>query len=223
MKQTTKPAPRLSPVQARVLPFAVFVALTVFQGWFGEGSRYWIYVLKTGVGAALIWQIWPMVPEMRWRFSWTAVAAGSLVALLWVGLDPFYPKWGKSPTTWDPFAAFSGHHALACFFVICRILGSAIVVPPIEEIFYRSFLYRYLVHPAFETVSFRVVRWGPFFLTAGIFGLAHYEWLAGFLCGAIYQGLVCRRGRLGDAICAHAVTNLLLGLWVVWRGAWHFW
>jgi hypothetical protein len=60
-------------------------------------------------------------------------------------------------------------------------------------------------------------------VTSLLFGFAHYEWLPGVLCGAIYQGLVCRKGRLGDAITAHAITNFLLGIWVVTRGAWHFW
>jgi hypothetical protein len=60
-------------------------------------------------------------------------------------------------------------------------------------------------------------------VTSLIFGLVHYEWLAGILCGLVYQWLVIRKGRLGDAMTAHALTNLLLGLWVVWRGAWGFW
>ena len=63
----------------------------------------------------------------------------------------------------------------------------------------------------------------PFLATALIFGLAHNEWLAGILCGAAYQWLVLRKNRLGDALTAHAITNFLLGAWVVWRGAWNFW
>ena len=60
-------------------------------------------------------------------------------------------------------------------------------------------------------------------MTSVVFGLEHREWLAGILCGFAYQGLVCWKNRLGDAITAHAITNALLGGWVVWRGAWHFW
>jgi len=37
---------------------------------------------------------------------------------------------------------------------------------------------------------------------AAIFGLAHFEWLAGILCAFAYQLLVCRKRRLGDAITA---------------------
>jgi CAAX prenyl protease-like protein len=63
----------------------------------------------------------------------------------------------------------------------------------------------------------------PFLATSLIFGFEHQEWLPGIVCGFAYQGLVCWKKRLGDAITAHAVTNLLLGLWVVWRGEWKFW
>jgi membrane protease YdiL (CAAX protease family) len=56
-----------------------------------------------------------------------------------------------------------------------------------------------------------------------MFGFGHHEWLAGILCGFAYQGLVCWKKRLGDAMTAHAITNFLLGVYVVWKGAWNFW
>jgi CAAX prenyl protease-like protein len=112
---------------------------------------------------------------------------------------------------------------LAWFFIVIRIAGSSLVVPPMEEVFYRSFLYRYIVKPDFQTVSFRLFAWTPFLLSAVLFGSTHNEWLAAILCAFAYQGLVCWKQRLGDAITAHAITNFLLGLWVVWRAAWHFW
>ena len=69
-----------------------------------------------------------------------------------------------------------------------------------------------------------------FLLTSIIFGLTHSHWIAGILCGMIYQLLVIRTNRLGDAIAAHAITNLLLGLWIVTKGfgyaefpQWHLW
>ena len=99
------------------------------------------------------------------------------------------------------------------------------VVPPLEEVFYRSFLYRHIVRSDFLGVSLRVLDWRAFIGASLVFGFVHKEWLAGILCGAAYQLLVLRKGRLGDAMTAHAVTNLLLGLWVIGRGgeAWRFW
>ena len=112
---------------------------------------------------------------------------------------------------------------MAWFFCAVHILGMTLVVPPIEEIFYRSFLYRYIAAKDFLSVSLGRFLPVPFLVTALVFGLSHNEWLAGILCGAAYQWLVIRKNRLGDAMTAHGITNFLLGVWIVWRGDWHFW
>lgn len=212
-----------SPLLARALPFVVFLVLTSAQGWFGEAGRYWIYAGKTLVGVWLVWLVRPYVAELKWAFSWEAIVAGIAVFALWVGLDAHYPKLSSPGKPWNPSAEFGAGSAFAWFFVGVRIVGSSLVVPPIEELFYRSFIYRYLVRQEFMTVPLGAFGWMPFLVTSVVFGLAHFEWVPGILCGLIYQGLVCWKKRLGDAMTAHAITNLLLGLWVAGRGAWQFW
>jgi CAAX prenyl protease-like protein len=112
---------------------------------------------------------------------------------------------------------------LAWAFIAVRVLGSSIVVPPIEEVFYRSFVYRSVSRPDFESEPIGRFAWMPFIVTSVLFGVSHQEWLAGILCGFAYQGLVCWTKRLGDAMTAHAVTNAMLGVWVVSTGDWQFW
>ncbi len=212
-----------SPAKARVIPFFIFVGLTYLQGSFGEDGRYWVYVLKTFVGAWLIYEMWPYVREMRWNFSWEAVVVGILVCVMWVGINDFYPKLAAASAPWNPHKQFGEGSAAAWFYVVARTLGSAIVVPPMEEVFYRSFLYRYLVRTEFLGMPLSRFHGLSFVVTAGIFGLAHYEWLAGILCGLAYQWLALRKNRLGDAMTAHAITNFLLGVWIIWRGDYKFW
>ena len=236
-----------SPAFWRTAPFLLFLVLTYGQGQFGEASRYWIYLLKTLAGVGLIWHIHPHVPEMRWRVSWEACLAGLVVFGIWVGLEGLYPtvsevverwicpamnsvgleRWcpqaGAAPAPWNPSHVFGANSMAAWLFVVVRIAGSALVVPPLEEVFYRSFLYRYLIKADFESVPLAVFRPAAFVIAALVFGVAHREWLAGVFCALVYQGLVCHKQRLGDAMTAHAVTNFLLGLWVVAKGAWHFW
>ena len=130
------------PALARALPFGIFLTLTFFQGQFGDASRYWLYLFKTMVGAWLVWEMRPVVREMRWAFSWEAIAIGIAVFAIWVGLDEFYPKPGKAGTPWNPHAQFGESPPLALLFIATRIIGSALVVPPLEEVFYRSFIYR---------------------------------------------------------------------------------
>src|SRR5262249_38714199 len=151
----------------------------------------------------------------------------------WAGLDNLfallgwkdsYPKlnFGAS-TPWNPHAQFGQGAAWAWFFILARLAGSTLVVPPLEETFFRSFVYRYITKADFLSVRLEVFAARPFFLTALLFAAEHREWLAGLICGIAYQWLVCRKHRLGDAMTAHAITNLFLGLWVVWRGEWRFW
>jgi CAAX prenyl protease-like protein len=223
-----------SPLLARVLPFVLFVLLTSVQGKFGPDSAYWLYLLKTLIGVWLIFEMRPFITEMRWSFSPEAVVVGIAVFAIWVGISGDWTTqsslWNKlgpthssttPPIVWNPEANFGP--ALAWFFISVRILGSALVVPPIEEAFYRSFLYRYFASQNFLSVPLNKFLPIPFLCTAAVFGISHNEWLAGIICGAAYQWLVIRKNRLGDAMTAHAITNFLLGVWVVWRHAWNFW
>jgi len=226
-----------SPAGARVAPFVVFLLLTYCQGKFGEESRYWFYFAKTLVGVWLLFEMRPVVTEMRWALSWEAVAVGVGVCVMWVGLDGFYPKLGElgakvglnssaaidPALPWNPQVQFGAGTALAWFFIGVRILGSSLVVSALEETFFRSFLYRYLAKPDFQSFPLGQFAALPFFLTATVFAFEHEQWLAGLFCGFAYQGLVLWKKRLGDAIAAHAITNFLLGVWVVGKGAWQFW
>lgn len=213
-----------SAMAARVLPFVIFVLLTSGQGMFGEASRYWIYAAKTAAGAWLIWLMRPYVAEMKWAISWEAVVVGVAVFGVWVGLDEAYPQPASTDKPWNPHAQFGVGSALAWLVIGIRIAGSSLVVPPLEEVFYRSFLYRYVTRQDFMSVPVGYFRWVPFLVTSVIFALAHADrWLAGLLCGLAYQALVSWKHRLGDAMTAHAITNLLLGIYVVYRGAWQFW
>jgi CAAX prenyl protease-like protein len=213
-----------SPEYARVAPFAIFVVLTACQGQFGVESRYWLYLLKTIVGAWLVWEMRPFVQEMRWGLSWEAVVVGVAICAAWIGLDGLYPRLSDAEAVWNPPQQFGAGSAMAWFYIGVRIVGSSLVVPPLEEVFYRSFLYRYLVRIKFLEMPLSQFHALSFCVTSALFGFMHPDrWLAGILCGLAYQWLVVRKNRLGDAMTAHAITNLLLGIWVVWKGAWSFW
>ena len=212
-----------SPAAARVAPFLVFLALTVCQGKFGAASACWFYFAKTIAGAWFLWEMRPLVLEMRWAFSWEAVLVGVGIFAVWVRLDPFYPHLMKHGALWNPNNLFGENSPLAWLMIAARILGSTFIVPPLEEVFYRSFLYRYFAKQNFLSVPLKKFLPLPFFATALIFGFSHNEWLAGILCGAAFQWLVIRKNRLGDAMTAHAITNFLLGAWIVWKHAWNFW
>lgn len=215
-----------SPVHARLLPFFLFVAPLFVQDSCGEVLRYWIYLGRILLGAWCIWEMRSLVPEMHWKISWEGALAGVLVLAIWIGLDPYYPKLGflfHQGEPWNPFKQFGQGSASGWFFFWTRTLGSALVVPPLEEVFFRSFLYRWLVKLDFLEMPLSRFHGLSFVVTSALFGLEHFQWLAGLLCGLIFQFLVVRKGRLGDAMFAHGVTNFLLGVWIYWKGDWQFW
>ncbi len=183
-----------SPTLVRAVPFVIFLLLTSLQGQFGEASRYWLYAVKTILGAAMLWAVWGHISEMRWKISVEGVLVGIAVFVMWVGLDNYYPHIGKAGPAWNPHSQFGQNSALAWFFVAVRLLGSTLVVPPLEEVFYRSFLYRYLIRSDFEKVPVGEFRWSALVITSLIFGAVHpQQWLAGILCGLAFQSLVCRK------------------------------
>ena len=216
-----------SPLWVRALPFLVVLLLTQLQGRFGPASAFWMYAVKTLAGAALLLLWRKKITEMKWAFSPEALLVGILIFGVWVGLDGHYPPIPLASKEdgpgWNPFAVFGDDSPMAWMCVAIRIGGSTLMVPALEEVFYRSMLYRWIARPDFMNQALGVFAWKPFLVTSFLFGLAHHEWLAGIVCGLAYQWLVCRKKRLGDAMTAHAVTNLLLGIWVVWKGAWQFW
>ena len=211
-----------SAAYARVAPFVIFVALLLFQGQFGDASLYWVYLLRTLVGAWLIWEMRPFVPEMRWAFSWEAVVAGVVLFVMWVVIDPYYPQSKGTGPDWNPIAFFGAGTAVSWAFMAARVAGMTLVVPPLEEVFWRSFLYRWFVRTDFQNMPFNRFHPTSFIVTSALFGAEHHQWLAGVLYGFAMQGLVIRKNRIGDAMTAHAVTNFLLGVYVCRTGQWQF-
>ena len=218
-----------SPEYARIMPFVVFCVITTTGGLMGADWKFWLYALKVFVGAWLVWEMRPYVAEMRWAFSWETVVVGVVIFMIWVGLDPYYPKnhvfmKDTAESIWNPFERFGDGSTTAWALICIRILGMTIIVPPLEEVFYRSFLYRYIVKYDFQKVALSHFDGVALAITSLLFGIVHFQWIPGIICGLAYQWLVIRKGRLGDAMTAHAITNFLLGCYVVWKGgaAWKF-
>ena len=236
-----KPSLMSMPEMPRVLPFVIFLAVGALAGKAFAGAEYWMYAAKTlGVGA-LLWFWRRRLPEMRWAFSVEGVVVGIGIAVLWLGLSGQIPSLGRTwdlireatggpaaPTpkameAWNPVAFFQGQPLLGWAFVMIRVLGRSLVVPALEEVFYRSFMYRYIVKPEFESVAHSTFHLAAFGVTSAFFGLSHTDhWVPGLLCGMSYQWLVIRKGRLGDAMLAHAITNLVISGYAIGTNRWEF-
>jgi CAAX prenyl protease-like protein len=106
---------------------------------------------------------------------------------------------------------------------IVRLLGAAAVVPIMEELFWRSLVLRWIRNPDFTSVAPAHAGAMALLVSSVLFGFEHHEWLAGVLAGLAYAGTYMRTGNLWCAVVAHALTNFLLGVWVLHTGRWQFW
>ena len=112
---------------------------------------------------------------------------------------------------------------MAVVWLIARVLGSVVVIPLAEELAFRGYLLRRLVAADFRTVSPDRLTGVAFVISSMAFGALHGRWLAGTLAGVCYALAFCRRGRIGDAVLAHATTNALIAGDVLATGAWSLW
>src|SRR5262249_25047359 len=184
------------------------------------------YALKVAVVSALAWicrSAWrDLVPVPNAADLAIAIVLGLAVTLAWVGLDGHYPKFpmlGKR-TSFDPSVLSP---TARCAFLPVRLFGLAALVPLGEELFWRSFLLRWVVDPSFERVPIGRVTPAAAAITSICFGFAHPEWLPGVLTGLAWAWLVWRTRSISACVVSHAVANLALGIYVITTGEWKFW
>ena len=225
-----------TPMIAHIAPFAVWLAVM-----FGLGEpAAWKYALRAALGlAALLWfRPWRWYAPLAVRHVPLALIVGVLVFVVWVlpeskwiggqmaSLQDLYLHWFVAP--FGSIAAESHVSAYApdrCGWplTLVRIGGSAMVIPIIEEFFWRGFLYRWLLGTNFVRVDMGKFRWSVLLVVSLAFGFEHHRWLVGFVAGLAYGLFVLRTKDIWAACVAHAVTNLLLGIYVINTESFGFW
>lgn len=213
---------------ARILPFAtymlfVFVLDMLERAGLDPAGLRWLYGVKIGAVLLVLAACWRQYEELRAprlppRAALTATAVGLLVLLLWISLKADWMIIGHA-SGFNPL----NDQRLDWPLVLMRIGGAALVVPLMEELFWRSFLMRWIVAPEFQAVEPSQASLKSFVFTSVLFGFEHNLWLAGIVAGAAYCALYMRHRTIWSPILAHAVTNGCLGVWVVWTGNWSYW
>lgn len=205
------------------------MALLALRGYLPDSlgvDARWIYGVQTAIVAGLLAWYWrgygelvrQNLPDAR-ETGW-AVVVGIAVFALWVQLDA---PWMQLGTATASFVPLDAHGQLIWPLVLLRLAGAALVVPVMEELFWRSFLMRWVQHPGFERVDPQTVGVKAIVVSTFVFTLAHTLWLAAVVAGLAYALLYRRTGKLWSAVIAHAVTNGLLGVWVIATRRWEFW
>ena len=185
--------------------------------------QFWIYPLQTVVCGALLIRYWKYYRLGAPKKVVFTLGIALLVLALWISpqaLLGFAPRTeGFDPTVFPPGSPL--YWATLGF----RFLRLVVVVPLLEEVFWRGFLLRFLIREDVESVPFGTFSWASFGAVTLCFGLAHWgpDFPAALLTGALYNAVAIRTRSLSSCVLAHAVTNLLLGGYIMLTRQWGFW
>lgn len=215
----------------RIAPFALFMGLLALRGAAPQDGSWgfdvrWLYGVQAALVATLLAVLWREYGELARQQRPSpgqvvlSTGVGAVVFGLWITLDAPWMQLGEPAARFVPT---DDAGRIDAALVAVRLAGAAIVVPLMEELFWRSFLMRWIAHPIFEAVDPSRAGARAIVLSTFVFTLVHPQWLAAVVAGLAYALLYVRTGRLWCAVIAHAVTNAALGIWVVRTGNWQFW
>jgi exosortase E/protease (VPEID-CTERM system) len=209
-----------SATAAYLVPFLAILAAS-FVSKSASGYFEWLYPLRFVAAVIAIWHFWPEYRKLNWRFGWMAPIAGLVIFLVWIA-----PAWWTHESSANPLepALMALSPSMRVVWIVFRVAAAVITVPIAEELAFRGYLARRLIRRDFDAVPFHRLTVLSIGVSSVVFGLMHGQhWLVGTLAGVVYALVLKRKGRIGDAVAAHAVSNLLLAAWVLVRGDWAFW
>ncbi|WP_422927225.1 CAAX prenyl protease-related protein [Singulisphaera sp. PoT] len=216
-----------------LIPMLGFMGLTALEGYLpsdGGPSRIawypWVYAAKVAIVAGLAWycrSTWrDFLPLPGVAKLGVAALLGLAITAVWVGIDGLYPDLpflGKR-TAYDLKILTPPSRAA---FITVRMIGLVVLVPVIEELFWRSFLMRWLIDSDFVKVPIGQVTPLAAAITSACFASAHPEWLPALLTGLAWAWLLWWSKSLSACLVSHVVANLALGIYVIVTGDWKFW
>ena len=193
---------RPSAAAARIAAFALFIVLLALESVLGDqgGDLRWLTVLR------------PLL---------VAVGVGIAVFATWIAFDR---GWAAIESSRAGFVPLQSDGRIDLTLAALRLAGLGFVVPIMEELFWRSFLLRWMESPRdFVTLDPRRVGMTPFLIGSVLFASEHALWFAGLVAGVSYTFVYMRSRNLWAAILSHAITNTTLGAWILATDNWRFW
>jgi hypothetical protein len=210
-----------------VAPFAVFVLFLAVGDALGLGE--WEYPFRFLAVGAVLWCCSRRVIALRPRRWAESAAVGLAVFVVWVAPDVLWPGYRghwlfQNAVTGKAASSIPAAFHVSAMVLVFRTLRAVILVPVVEELFWRGWLMRWLIRPDFESVPLGAYRAASFWITAALFASEHGPyWDVGLAAGIIYNLWMVRTRSLADCILAHAVTNAVLCGYVVGWSQWQYW
>lgn len=214
---------------ARAAPFAAFVVLLALEPPLARLLPFDVRALALARGllaGAVLATLWPRYAELRplgaiaWREAALGVAVGLAVFVAWIALD--WP-WATIGGRTAGFVPLDAGGRIDPLLAASRWIVLALVVPPMEELFWRSLVLRVVDARDFLAADPRRASFTAFALSSALFASEHSMWLAGLVAGVAYNAVYVKTGNLRTSLISHATTNGTLGLWILATGNWHLW
>lgn len=219
---------RRHPAVPYIAPFIVFIAILAVKGRLPVSEAV-LYAGWTIAVAITLLVFSKDVLDLRLRNPAGTVLIGVAVFVIWIGPDLLFPGYRshwlfQNQITGELNASITEAGRSDPVIIALRVLRAVVLVPMVEELFWRGFLMRWLIRPAFETVPLGSYSPGAFWITAILFASEHGPyWDVGLIAGAIYNYWLVRTRSLGDLIWAHAITNGALSAYVLLSHNWSYW
>lgn len=224
MKHLIGPTGRPTEI-AYCVPPVVFAIGTAAEGYVAPVYYPLVYAAKAVAVAVSLYVCRAILADIRWdrKVLMPGILVGIAVFVQWVGVERWIPYEHLGERTgFNPFETLSPLQATA--FIVVRFAGLVVLVPIFEELLWRSFLIRYASNPdAFQDIPHGYYTTLAFLLVCTAAALSHTEWLSGFITNAIYCLLLLRTRSVFACVVAHAVTNAILGVYVLTTGNWQLW
>jgi hypothetical protein len=186
-------------------------------------------IIRVVVMTAVLWFIARPVIDLRVRHLVPTLLIGVAVFVVWIAPDVLirnYRHFWLFDNALVPKAAttLSTASVMSWPVLVLRMIRAVLIVPIVEELFWRAWLMRWIIDPDFQRVPLGKYTALSFWTVAVLFASEHGPyWDVGLAAGIIYNWWMVRTRSLGDLILTHAVTNFALGAYVIAFGKWEYW
>ena len=187
-------------------------------------------VLRIGVLSAVIWAVARPVLSFRMVRPASTIAIGVGIFVLWIAPDQLIPGYRDSglfqnSVTGQVESSMSVEMRTDPLVLLLRFLRAVVIVPIVEELFFRGWLGRWVDHmDDFRKSPLGQFSTFAFWATAALFAVEHGPyWEVGLAAGVIFNWWMVKTKSLADLIWCHAVANGCLSGWVLATGQWQYW
>ena len=208
-------------------PFLAYIALMAAGRIFNWPPAI-SYVVRCTVPAALLLALSRPLLASRPARPFASMLLGAVVFLIWIAPDRllgYRHFWlFENSLTGSAATSVAPNLRASLAFRAMHVLGSTLLVPMLEELFWRGWLMRWLIDQRFRKVPLGAYTPMSFWVVALLFASEHGPyWEVGLAAGILYNWWIVRTRNLTDCILAHAVTNGLLASYVLSSNQWAYW